>query len=735
MIDLAEELNRGWRIHQSGGHVEAERIYREVVRQQPTNANAWCYLGMACHDQDRWSEAIQCYRKAIQLQPVFPIAFNNLGNSLRLLRRLDESVAAFDEALRQRPGYVNALKNKGTALLWEGHVEAAESAYRAALALADGDAEVRKNLGVIELLTGRFAVGWPNYESRFDAVPGALPRVAAPRWDGSPLAGRTIVLAAEQGMGDTLHFARYATWLKRREPCRVILYCQASLGPLLASLADVDLIAPNNLPAPPCDVWAPLVSVPGLVGHVSTADFPAAISYLDVPAERLRAWSSEVAAWGGVKIGIAWQGNAKFQADRYRSVPLAVFEPLGKLHGVTLVSLQKGVGEEQLDSIGDRFDVVPLGPQLDTSGGAFLDTAAVMKQLDLVVSVDTSTAHLAGALGVPVWLALSRVPDWRWLLDGDDSAWYPTARLFRQEAIGEWGPVFERIAAEICRRFPQARPRRPEEHRLASTGRHRLVRARHGLMLFNRHDMYIGRSLDRYGEFSEGEIELFRQIVRPGGVVVEAGANFGAHTVPLARMAGPAGKVVAFEPQRLVFQALCGNLALNSLANVEARCEAVGAEAGWTCVPPLDYDRENNFGGLSLDQAGSMPRGEQVRLTTIDSLELPRCDLLKVDVEGMELPVLQGARQTLERCKPALYVENDRRDRSPRLIQFLLDADYELYWHLPPMFNPANAYGEAHNEFPQIVSVNMLCVPRSAGAQIVGLRRVEGPDGNWQAES
>lgn len=729
MSNVTDELNRGWQVHQQSGPAAAEPIYREVLKSRPDSANAWCYLGMACHDQNRFDEAVECYRRAVGLQPVFPIAFNNLGNTLRMQRRLTEAVAAFDEALRQRPGYLNAIKNKGTALLWEGRIDEADEAYRQAAALAPSDAEVRKNIGVIELLTGRLSDGWRNYESRFEAAPGVLPRIDAPRWDGSPLAGRTLLLAAEQGMGDTLHFARYVPWLKRREACRIVLYCQAGLGELMATLPGVDVVASNRLPPPPCDVWAPLVSVPGIAGHVEPGQFPAEIPYLTAPPERVAAWKHEAAAWGGVKIGIVWQGNRQYQADRYRSAPLAAFEPLASLHGTTLISLQKGDGEEQLDEIGGRFDVVPLGARLDIAGGAFLDTAAVMKQLDLVVTVDTSAAHLAGALGVPVWLALAQVPDWRWFLERSDSPWYPSVRLFRQRSMGEWESVFAEMADALLRERPEVRRRRPEERRVATTGRNRLVRGRHGLVLYNRHDLYIGRSLDRYGEFSEGEVDLFKQVVKPGATVVEAGANVGSHTVALARLAGEAGRVLAFEPQRLVFQTLCANLALNSLSNVDARCEALGAAPGETFVPKIDYERENNFGGVSV---GDATRGERVRVATIDSLELSRCDLLKIDVEGQEISVLEGARATLERCRPVLYVENDRQDRSARLIERLLEAGYDLYWHLPPMFNPRNDWGESQDVFPGVASINMLGVHRSAGAQIVGLRKIESPASDWQ---
>jgi FkbM family methyltransferase len=238
---------------------------------------------------------------------------------------------------------------------------------------------------------------------------------------------------------------------------------------------------------------------------------------------------------------------------------------------------------------------------------------------------------------------------------------------------------------------------------------------RYGQMLFNRYDIYIGRSLQMYGEFSEGECDLFRQIVQPGQTVVEVGANIGAHTVPLAQWAGPKGRVFAFEPQRVVFQTLCANVALNHLLNVHCLQQAVGSESGSIVVPLIDYQAENNFGGLGL---GSYTRGERVPLVTIDALELGACDFIKLDVEGMEQEALLGARQTIERLKPVLYVENDRKDRSDDLIRTLDGMGYLLYWHLPPYFNPRNFAGLSENLFGNLVSKNMLCFHRSRPHQI-----------------
>ena len=248
-----------------------------------------------------------------------------------------------------------------------------------------------------------------------------------------------------------------------------------------------------------------------------------------------------------------------------------------------------------------------------------------------------------------------------------------------------------------------------------------LVNAKHGRMLVNRHDVYIGRSLIELGEFSEGEVDLFEQVLPPGSVVVEAGANIGAHTVPLAKRVGSSGRVYAFEPQRVIFQLLCANLALNSLTNVVAFWSAVGDEQGELLVPEIDYSRPNNFGGLGLE--GRMS-GEKVPLRSIDSLGLAQLNLLKADVEGMEHAVLAGARQTIERCRPLLYVENDREDKSAPLLALIKQLGYRAFAHTPRLYNPNNFFRQANNPFGNIISINIFAVHSSVAADIKGLEQL-----------
>jgi len=249
-----------------------------------------------------------------------------------------------------------------------------------------------------------------------------------------------------------------------------------------------------------------------------------------------------------------------------------------------------------------------------------------------------------------------------------------------------------------------------------------LADCRYGKMLFNKNDRYIGKSLDLYGEFSEAEIDLFRQIVKPGSVVVEVGANIGTHTLFIARQVGFDGAVIAFEPQRVVYQCLCANMALNSVTNVQCHQQAVGAAAGNILVPSLDYSREENYGGLALE---GWQQGEPTPLVTIDSLNLGRCVLLKVDVEGMEGPVLEGAAQTIARCTPVLYVENDRREKAADLVRLIDGLGYAMYWHIPPLFNPDNFRHNANNVFGNTVSINMVCIHKSIQHNLDGFLPVE----------
>jgi FkbM family methyltransferase len=253
-------------------------------------------------------------------------------------------------------------------------------------------------------------------------------------------------------------------------------------------------------------------------------------------------------------------------------------------------------------------------------------------------------------------------------------------------------------------------------------------------MVYPARDEYVGRSLSLYGEFSEGEAAIFKRLVKGGDVAVEVGANLGAHTVLLARLAGGSGAVLAFEPQPMLYQTLCANMALNNITNVMAERCGLGNKSQTLHIPVLDYGAKHNFGGLSLDLVED---GEPVPIKRLDSYGLKSCSFIKIDVEGMEQQVLEGASSTVHALRPMMYIENDRREKSCGLIQLLLAMDYALWWHVTPLYSPGNFAGNRNNVFGGTVSINMLCAPNEkAGGAVTdmtsGMVRVEGPDDWWR---
>ncbi|MGE0151210.1 MAG: FkbM family methyltransferase [Reyranellaceae bacterium] len=264
----------------------------------------------------------------------------------------------------------------------------------------------------------------------------------------------------------------------------------------------------------------------------------------------------------------------------------------------------------------------------------------------------------------------------------------------------------------------------------AASGRlsYGLKRCRYGLTLYNTNDVYVGQAFHQYGEYNEAEMVALRQLCGRGDHVFDIGANMGAHTVPMAQHVGPQGRVYAIEPQRIVYQMMCANVALSAMTNVHTFRAAAGSAPGSINVPSLDYSQRGNYGGVSVGG----DRGEPVPVITVDSLQPEKCRLIKIDVEGFELDVLQGAARTIARFQPRLYLENDRREKSPALIAHLQSLGYRLYWHLPPLFSPENFFKNPKNVWGHIVSINMLCLGPDDRTPVAGLREVTGPDDDWR---
>jgi tetratricopeptide (TPR) repeat protein len=423
---------------------EATAAANEALRLRPDFAEAENNRGMALAEAKRWTDAESCYRRALQLRPMLAEAHLNLANCVFQMDRLDEAASHCGEALRLNPKSADAYTTHGAMLLRQGRFDEALAKFDEAVRLKPDHATAHFNRSMVLLLRGDFAGGWPEYKWRWKCREFVLEPFSRAFWDGGDIAGKTVLLHTEQGLGDTMQFIRYAPLVKRRG-AKVIVAVPSALLPLLRPCKGIDELVVREGEMPVSDADAPLLDLPAMFG-TRLENIPADVPYLFADERLVARWREELSSIRDFKVGIAWQGSTKNPVDRLRSISLEQFAPLAQ-PGVQLISLQKGPGIEQLERV--RFPVMELGSRLDEKSGPFMDTAAVMKNLDLVITTDTAIVHLAGAMGVPVWVALPLVPDWRWLLGRDDSPWYPTVRLFRQTAAGKWDDVFERIAVEL----------------------------------------------------------------------------------------------------------------------------------------------------------------------------------------------------------------------------------------------------------------------------------------------
>jgi tetratricopeptide (TPR) repeat protein len=442
--------NLGLVLAEQNKHGDAVVSYREAIRLKPDYVDAIAALAAALVDQKQLDEGIAVARQALQLSPDCALARWALGVGHMEKDEPLMALGCFEEAARLKPDFVDAHWARGAALMAQNRARDAIPALDAALRLEPAHPNSHFGRGLAYLLLGDLGTGFSEYEWRSkckEAGSGAIP---GPVWDGSPLGGRTILLHAEQGLGDTIHFVRYASLVKKRGGT-VIVQCQPALTRLLARAAGIDRIIAQGSPLPDYDVHASLLSLPSIL-RTTSATVPADVPYVTADERLVERWRQELDALPGFRVGISWQGSREHERDRFRSIPLHEFAPLAEVEGVRFLSLQKGYGSDQLREIAGRFPVIDWTDRLDEAAGPFMDTAALMKSLDLIITSDTANAHLAGALGVPVWVVLSFNPDWRWQLDREDSPWYPTMRLFRPRARTGWQEVIQRVASELQKR-------------------------------------------------------------------------------------------------------------------------------------------------------------------------------------------------------------------------------------------------------------------------------------------
>ncbi len=441
-------LNLGNALQRSGRLADAETCYRASIKMSPDAAMALNNLGATLRDMGRPEEAEDSCRAALRLKPEYGDALNNLGTALADLGRFQESADSYRASLRLEPNRAEVYNNLGNVLTHLGALDDAIDAYADALKIMPSSVDVHHNRAMTLLRAERFEEGWAEYEWRWKSRQLAPVRrnFAQPQWEGEPLGDRLLLVHAEQGFGDTLQFCRYAS----RIGGRVIVEVQPELSRLLQNLAGVEAVIPRGHPLPKFDVHCPLMSLPGLVEP--TPD-PAnhASPYISAESSEVEVWRERLAPLQGLRVGLVWAGGSRPHqptmevVNRRRSMTLAMLAPLARVSGVSFVSLQKGDTAIELETAPEGLVLHDFTADLND----FADTAALVANLDLVISVDTAVAHLSAALGKPVWMANRFDSCWRWLTDRRSSPWYPTLTQFCQPEPGDWHAVAMNLAAAL----------------------------------------------------------------------------------------------------------------------------------------------------------------------------------------------------------------------------------------------------------------------------------------------
>jgi tetratricopeptide (TPR) repeat protein len=470
-------LNLGNAFRRSGQLPDAIKTYESAIALSPADADIHYNLAGAYESLCELGKAIGSYHNAISARANFPQAWNNLGNALAAAGGFNQALSAYSAAISQQPDYAEAYANRASArfalrdfapakddcdtalklnsamavahcnrsviLRETGDIRGAIKDCEAALAIDPDYLDAEWNLALTRLLMGDWKRGWDGFELRFkkplNRIERPMPHVTD--WAGQPIAGKRVLIYCEQGLGDTIQFIRFALVLQNLN-ADIVVKAPKSLIPIISS-AGLDVH--DDMLEHVFDYKVALLSIPRLLGITPSSSLSIS-SYLKADPDKVTRWKTVLPS-SGLRVGICWQGNPRASVDSGRSIPLAQFEPLARLNQVHLISLQKGPGVEQIETFGERNRLMIPG-EIDRSG-AFTDTAAIIQNLDLVVTSDTAVAHLAGALGKPVWIALKYVPDWRWLLNRSDSVWYPSAHLYRQTALDDWTPVFCGIVSDL----------------------------------------------------------------------------------------------------------------------------------------------------------------------------------------------------------------------------------------------------------------------------------------------
>ena len=667
-----------------GDIVAGEAHVRRAIAIDGRRARAWANLGVALARQDRYEDAFHAFERAQLLEKETGEAvesFVNFALHLREANRTQEALGLYEKNLVAHPSLA-------------GHND-----YAFAL-----------------LTAGRLPEGWHHYEFRWINEPllSLRPDFPRPVWAGQDLRGKTILLRTEQGFGDFVQFVRYAPAVKALG-ATVLMQVRAGLEQLAHGVPGIDRILDRNEPLPEFDFYINLPSLPRVFG-TDLVSIPANIPYLHAEPERVERWAKRLGAHDARRIGLAWAGSPSHTRDRYRTVPLRMLSPLWGLAGVRFVSLQKGPAAAEVDALPAELDFVNLGPELED----FCDTAAVISELDLVLCVDTAVAHLAGALGKPVWLMLPQPADFRWLEGREDSPWYPTMRLFRQSRRDHWEEVVERVKAALQERMrgdfaatrapvdpfaaPRSLPRLPVVVRPGIPAGHRpgfsaVAETRVGILQYLPDEAWVGEALGWYGEYLQPQLDLLGRLLRPGATVLEADAGIGAHAVFLGKALGAAGHLFLYEPRPVVQRILQQNLSANRVTNVTLMRRALGRRSAG-------------------EDAVSGEAASSVVTETLDELQLERLDWLKINDGALALEVLDGATDTLWRLRPLLFIAAVDEAALTALARRAREFSYRCWRMETALFNAENFNRRDTDIFSGRTALALLAIPEEIEVDI-----------------
>jgi Tfp pilus assembly protein PilF len=433
-------------LHEQNRIAEAIENYIKAIHLKPDFTEAYYNLANILRAQNRTDEAIDNYKQAIRLKPELIKAYNALGEILNERNCYAETIELLKQAIQFNPDNSEVYNNMAATLMMQGHYSQALKNFKHSIKLTPGYAKTHANMGLLLLLTGQFIDGWKEYQWRLDPEVNVIQGdFDQPRWDGSSFAGKRLLVNHEQGFGDTLQFIRYLPMVKDRGGT-VIFRERKSVLALLGQFPGIDEFSEVTTDAPPkinFDYHVSLLSLPGIFA-TTLETIPAEVPYLYADPAKAEYWRKKLCGTE-FKVGIVWAGTAKHKNDHNRSCKLEDFAVLARIDGVRLYGLQKGKIATEVENLSEDIDITNLGEEFED----FADTAAAIENLDLIISVDTAVAHLAGAMGKPVWILLPFTPDWRWMLERQDSPWYPTAKLFRQEIHGDWDEVLNRVATKL----------------------------------------------------------------------------------------------------------------------------------------------------------------------------------------------------------------------------------------------------------------------------------------------